>query len=119
MHTTPGASPTLELTIPHYGRLICRAKRVWTCGLLGLFPLPILIGRPTMVLILPPDMEQVLPKCLLGGGPGGGVLLLRPGGGPGKDHGLQDYRSGDLLRSTHWKLSSERGELVVRETLEP
>ena len=43
----------------------------------------------------------------------------RPGGGPGEDYDLRDYRPGDPLRSVHWKLSSKRDELVVRETLEP
>ena len=76
-------------------------------------------GRPAAVLILPPDMEQALPERLLGGGPGGGALLPRPGGGPGEDYDLRDYRPGDPLRSVHWKLSSKRDELVVRETLEP
>ena len=96
VRTAPGAPPTLELATPHCGRLICRAERAWTCDLLGLFPLPIPTGRPAAVLILPPDMEQALPERLLGGGPGGGALLPRPGGGPGEDY-----------------------ELVVRETLEP
>ena len=108
-----------RLTTPHCGRLICRAERAWTCDLLGLFPLPIPTGRPAAVLILPPDMEQALPERLLGGGPGGGALLPRPGGGPGEDYDLRDYRPGDPLRSVHWKLSSKRDELVVRETLEP
>lgn len=119
VRTAPGAPPTLELATPHCGRLICRAERAWTCDLLGLFPLPIPTGRPAAVLILPPDMEQALPERLLGGGPGGGALLPRPGGGPGEDYDLRDYRPGDPLRSVHWKLSSKRDELVVRETLEP
>ena len=119
VRTAPGAPPTLELTTPHCGRLVCRAERAWTCDLLGLFPLPIPTGRPAAVLILPPDMEQALPERLLGGGPGGGALLPRPGGGPGEDYDLRDYRPGDPLRSVHWKLSSKRDELVVRETLEP
>ena len=119
VRTAPGAPPTLELATPHCGRLVCRAERAWTCDLLGLFPLPIPTGRPAAVLILPPDMEQALPERLLGGGPGGGALLPRPGGGPGEDYDLRDYRPGDPLRSVHWKLSSKRDELVVRETLEP
>ncbi|MFQ9915639.1 MAG: hypothetical protein ACLRWQ_03875 [Flavonifractor plautii] len=94
VRTAPGAPPTLELATPHCGRLICRAERAWTCDLLGLFPLPIPTGRPAAVLILPPDMEQALPERLLGGGPGGGALLPRPGGGPGEDYDLRDYRPG-------------------------
>ena len=118
VRTAPGAPPTLELATPHCGRLICRAERAWTCDLLGLFPLPIPTGRPAAVLILPPDMEQALPERLLGGGPGGGALLPAQGRA-GEDYDLRDYRPGDPLRSVHWKLSSKRDELVVRETLEP
>uniref|UniRef100_UPI0026078DF8 DUF58 domain-containing protein n=1 Tax=uncultured Flavonifractor sp. TaxID=1193534 RepID=UPI0026078DF8 len=49
----------------------------------------------------------------------GTVLRPRPGGGPGEDYDLREYRAGDPLRSVHWKLSSKLDELVVRETLEP
>ena len=123
VRTAPGAPPTLELATPHCGRLICRAERAWTCDLLGLFPLPIPTGRPAAVLILPPDMEQGLPERLLGGGPGGGALLPRPGGGfflrRVRNRSCHRLETGDPLRSVHWKLSSKRDELVVRETLEP
>ena len=47
------------------------------------------------------------------------MLRPRPGGGPGEDYDLREYRVGDPLRSVHWKLSSKKDELVVRETLEP
>lgn len=43
----------------------------------------------------------------------------RPGGGPGEDYEVREYRSGDPMRSVHWKLSSKLDKLVVRETLEP
>ena len=59
-----------------------------------------------------------LPPVLAGLGMEGG-WKPRPGGGPGEDYDLREYRPGDLLRSVHWKLSSKRDELVVRETLEP
>ena len=36
-----------------------------------------------------------------------------------QDYDLREYRAGDSLRSIHWKLSSKKDELVVRETLEP
>ncbi len=70
------------------------------------------------MLILPPDMEQALPERLLGGGPGGGALLPRPGEGRGRTTICGTTGRGPL-RSVHWKLSSKRDELVVRETLEP
>lgn len=52
-----------------------------------------------------------------------GCTLLLTSAAPtvvqGEDYDLRDYRPGDPLRSVHWKLSSKRDELVVRETLEP
>ncbi|MFQ8759734.1 MAG: AAA family ATPase [Intestinimonas sp.] len=37
----------------------------------------------------------------------------------GEDYDLRPYRPGDPIRTVHWKLTSKRDELVVRETLEP
>ena len=45
-------------------------------------------------------------------------LRPRPGGGPGEDYDLRAYRPGDPIRLLHWKLSSKRDELVIREVLE-
>lgn len=117
------ASPTKEvpLTVPadHCGRLVCRAERVWSCDLLGLFPLPVGRGPEGAVLVLPPALELDDTQELTGGQNDGVVLRPRPGGGPGEDYDLREYRAGDPLRSVHWKLSSKLDELVVRETLEP
>lgn len=109
------------VTIPasHCGRLICRAERAWSCDLLGLFPLPVGRGPAGAVLILPPRLELEQKEELTGGQNDGTVLRPRPGGGPGEDYDLREYRAGDPLRSVHWKLSSKLDELVVRETLEP
>ena len=119
VRTAPGAPPTLELATPHCGRLICRAERAWSCDLLGLFPLPVGRGSEGAVLVLPPALELDDTQELTGGQNDGVVLRPRPGGGPGEDYDLREYRAGDPLRSVHWKLSSKLDELVVRETLEP
>lgn len=116
-------SPSKEssLTIPagHCGRLVCRAERAWSCDLLGLFPLPVWRGTEGALLVLPPALELDDAQELTGGQNDGVVLRPRPGGGPGEDYDLREYRAGDPLRSVHWKLSSKLDELVVRETLEP
>ena len=110
-----------ELTVPaaHCGRLVCRVEGAACCDLLGLFPLPIRKGPERAVLILPVHLELEGKEELAAGENAGTVLRPRPGGGPGEDYDLREYRVGDPLRSVHWKLSSKKDELVVRETLEP
>ena len=110
---------TLQLPTPHCGRLVCRVEGARCCDLLGLFPLP-LPGKPQAALLsLPLPTEALLPEELDSPRTGGVVLKPRPGGRPGEDYALRDYRPGRPLRSVHWKLSSKKDELVVRETLEP
>ena len=36
----------------------------------------------------------------------------------GEDYELRDYRPGDPMRMMHWKLSSKRDDLIVREPSE-
>ena len=110
-----------ELTVPaaHCGRLVCRVEGAVCCDLLGLFPLPVRKGPERAVLLLPVHLELEGKKELAAGENAGTVLRPRPGGGPGEDYDLREYRVGDPLRSVHWKLSSKKDELVVRETLEP
>lgn len=110
-----------ELTVPaaHCGRLVCRVEGAACCDLLGLFPLPVRKGPERAVLILPVHLELEGKEELAAGENAGTVLRPRPGGGPGEDYDLREYRVGDPLRSVHWKLSSKKDELVVRETLEP
>lgn len=116
-----GTQEPVSLTVPtsHCGRLVCRTAGVWSCDLLGLFPLPVKQGPEGAVLVLPPRLELEQAEDLTGGQNDGVVLRPRPGGGPGEDYDLREYRPGDPLRSVHWKLSSKLDELVVRETLEP
>ena len=115
------AQKLAELTVPaaHCGRLVCRVERAVCCDLLGLFPLPVRKGPERAVLILPAHLELEGKEELAAGESAGTVLRPRPGGGPGEDYDLREYRVGDPLRSVHWKLSSKKDELVVRETLEP
>ena len=109
----------LTVTATHCGRLVCQVEKAVCCDLLGLFPLPVRKGPERAVLILPAQLELEGKEELAAGENAGTVLRPRPGGGPGEDYDLREYRVGDPLRSVHWKLSSKKDELVVRETLEP
>ena len=110
---------SLSLPAPHCGQLVCAVERAAACDLLGLFPLPLPGRAGAALLLLPLPAEVTLPAELDAPRTGGAVLRPRPGGGPGEDYDLREYRAGDPLRSIHWKLSSKKGDLVVRETLEP
>lgn len=113
------AELSLPFPAPHCGRLVCSVERASACDLLGLFPLPLPSRPKSALLILPLSTEVAAPEELDAPRSGGVVLRPRPGGGPGEDYDLREYRAGDPLRSIHWKLSSKLDELVVRETLEP
>ena len=110
-----GAETALTVPLPHCGRVVCRVEGAAACDLLGLFPLSV-PGRPSASLLsLPLSTEAAAPEELDAPRAGGAALKPRPGGGPGEDYDLRDYRPGDPLRAIHWKLSSKHDQLVVRE----
>lgn len=101
----------------HCGQLECRIERIRVCDCLGLFA----IRRPPVKASITvfPVAAQVKPLPGMNENVGSGnALQLRHGGSPGEDYDLRAYRPGDPIRSIHWKLSSKRGELIVKETLE-
>jgi uncharacterized protein (DUF58 family) len=99
----------------HCGRVTCRVTRARMLDYLGLFALPVRRPPPSAVLVLPvedplaelPDLEPV-------GTPGEGERRQET---PDGDYELREYRAGDPIRAVHWKLSSKREELVVRQWL--
>lgn len=108
-----------EWEAAHCGRITCRVERLQVVDGLGLFALPVAPPPPCSALSLPRRLELSLPAALRGEAEATGPLRPRPGGGPGEDYDLRPYRAGDPVTTIHWKLSSKRDELVVRETLEP
>lgn len=107
--------PPRERTFPveteHCGRVTCRAARVRLLDCLGLFWLPVRRPDPASVLVLPqpvPLSELPLPELPE-------PLAAGRDRTRGEDYELREYRPGDPIRDIHWKLSSKRGELVVRE----
>ena len=108
---------TLPMDTAHCGQLTCQLHRVRALDLLGLFAFPVSTPALVHALVLPqPAPTEDLPP--LPQMPAGDSLKWR--GTPSmEDYDLREYRPGDPMRSIHWKLSSKRDELVVRETLEP
>lgn len=102
----------------HCGRVVCRARKVRVCDLLGLFSLHLPAPAEAEMMVLPLELPSE-PVAHLLGEEKNLQMKPRPGGGPGEDYELRGYRPGDPLRSVHWKLSAKADDLVVRETLEP
>lgn len=100
-------------------RLSCAVEKPRVCDLLGLFSLRLPAPEAVFLSVLPrPSPPGPVPQLTGGRGHDLG-WKPRPGGGPGEDYDLREYRPGDPMRSVHWKLSSKLDGLVVRETLEP
>lgn len=97
----------------HCGRVTCRADRVRLLDCLGLFSIPLRRTAPAAVLVLPePALLEELPIPELPDSEAAGKERISGG-----DYELREYRPGDPIRAIHWKLSSKRDELVVREWL--
>lgn len=97
----------------HCGRVNCQVTRARLLDCLGVFAIPVRLPVPAAVLVLPvPTLSVELPDLGLMDAPVAAQGNQRI---PNGDYELRDYRPGDPLRAVHWKLSSKRDELVVRE----
>lgn len=114
-----GLLTTLELRNDHCGWLRFTPLSCRVPGWLGILSMPLPLPEPTLVLMAP--RGDLLPGGLELELPAGRPLRPRPGGGPGEDFELRDYRPGDPVKAIHWKLSAKRPgqEPVLRQALEP
>lgn len=107
------AEQAIPVQAEHCGRVTCRVTRTRLLDCLGLFAIPIRPPAPAAVLVLPvPASAEELPSLELADAP---TVTEGDQNIPNGDYELRDYRAGDPLRSVHWKLSSKRDKLVVRE----
>ncbi len=113
------APAQLALPTDHCGWLRFTPLRCQVTDWLGLFPLPVPLPEPTLVLVIP--QEGALPRGLDLSPQAGRPLRPRTGGGPGEDYELRPYRPGDPVKSIHWKLTAKLPgeEPILRETMEP
>ena len=114
----PGQSGELELgrfegTLP--GVVQCRVTKPRARDLLGLFPVPIPAAAPVKALILPEPVP--FPGELARSGIMEDISRMSVPGAEGQREwkDIREYRSGDLLRDIHWKLSARREQVIVRE----
>lgn len=112
---------TVELPTGHCGWLALTVQKCVLTDWLGLFPLPVKLPAPALVLVWPQASPGVFAPVDLT--PAQGLPLRpRPGGGPGEDYELRPYRPGDAVTSIHWKLTAKQpadADPILRETLEP
>lgn len=87
----------------------------WAADLLRLFALPLPLPQRQTMLVLPVSRPpKTLPRNF--GVRTARSTAARPGQRLGEEYELRNYRPGDPIRSVHWKLSSKRDELIVRES---
>lgn len=119
-HNFSGPS-TLRFSLPcdHCGWLRFSVSHLILVDWMGLFHLRLKRPQPLLVLVRPRSEPDGLPKW--DDGQIGAPLMPRPGGGPGEEYELRDYRPGDPVQNIHWKLTAKRpdGDPVLRETMEP
>lgn len=104
---------TFPVPTDHCGRVTCRVTRARMLDHFGLFALPVRLPAPAAVWVLPvPAPAEKLPNLEWADGPTAAEGDRQV---PNGDYELRDYRPGDPLRFVHWKLSSKRDKLMVRE----
>ena len=87
---------------------------VWASDLLQLISLPLRRSPAVTVLVLPVSRAPASLPEAWGGQPTQGYAA-RVGQQMGEEYELRGYRPGDPIRTVHWKLSSKRDDLIVRE----
>jgi len=97
------------------GLTVFEIRRFWVISLLGLFSLPVNVKYKSSVLVLPQPIKPANTVALQHGI----ILRPKPGGGYSEEHDMRPYRSGDPVRSIHWKVSAKFDSLIIREPLIP
>lgn len=115
-------SSALEDRLPvdtdHCGIWEASVQWVRVCDAMGLLGLRRRLTVTGRVAVMPQTVEaEPLPRAEQGQG---GSVALRPrrGGGMGEEYELREYQPGDPVRMIHWKLSTKREDLILREVLE-
>ncbi len=103
------------LDTSHCCQYECSLRGLRILDLMGLFPMPVKKVAPVTVTVVPfPAEPPEHPDWAMGA-----QLVARPFSGGGNPYDLREYRTGDTLRSIHWKKSAALDKTVVRDTLEP
>jgi uncharacterized protein (DUF58 family) len=105
----------LKVPVPPLARGVhpVRAARLVSTWPLGLWKARKSIPAPAEIVVYP--APSALSSSRGGGGVGDLCDLLGAGQGFLQPSSLREYRPGDELRTVHWKASSRRGSLVIKE----
>ncbi|MCL2151428.1 MAG: DUF58 domain-containing protein [Oscillospiraceae bacterium] len=103
----------VEIDTSRSGLTVFEIKRIWIVSLIGLFSMPATVNCRSTVLVLSAPARPANIIALSRGV----ILRPKPGGGFSEEHDLRHYRSGDPIRSIHWKLSAKFDSLIIREPL--
>lgn len=103
------------LDTAHCCQYRCSLKGLKIMDLTGLLPMPVKKVDSIYVTVLPfPAEPPEHPDWA-----GSSSLVAKPFSDASNPYDLREYRTGDTLRSIHWKKSAALDKTVVRDTLEP
>lgn len=103
------------LDTAHCCQYRCSMKGLKIMDLTGLLPMPVKKVDAIYVTVLPfPAEPPEHPDWA-----GSSSLVAKPFSDASNPYDLREYRTGDTLRSIHWKKSAALDKTVVRDTLEP
>lgn len=107
----------LQLSSPHCGYLISEIQGVYLLDFIGFLPVSCKIQNREKISILPdtftPEISLHLSAAIQEDAENWSPY--KKGNDPSEVFALRDYVSGDSLKQIHWKLSSKRQKLIVRE----
>lgn len=100
------------------GETVICLKEICCCDILGLNTLPAAAPKPLRITVFPEPLPfQVSAESFLSGFKEGEQQTVnRKGGDPSEVFELREYRTGDDVRSIHWKLSGKLDQLLVKES---
>lgn len=103
------------LDTSHCCQYRCSMKHLKIMDLMGLFPMPVKKVASVYVTVVPfPAEPPEHPDWAVSSS-----LVAKPFSDASNPYDLREYRTGDTLRSIHWKKSAALDKTVVRDTLEP
>ena len=107
------ATRRMNLNARHVGRFDAGVRTLWVHDLFGLFRMKKVSPPGDAVLtVLPRPFDIEKPRFTLGDD--GSAALGRTQEDYNAPEDVRTYRPGDAMKRIHWKLSSRKGELLVR-----
>ena len=103
----------LPLEARHVGVYQAGLKGLSVSDTFGLFRLRVKLDSPAALTVLPRPFDIEKPRMFLG--EDGGAALARTQEDYSAPEDVRAYRVGDAMKRIHWKLSSRKRELLVRQ----